>query len=469
VGQRSDQPVLVTLQAGPRATRSELSADGLTYFADVQRTADSVPGVTGTAWVARPPGSRPARQSFRVERPESGVRDVVLDVVSFTSASLAAVTVPPMEGRMFGGGDTPHSCRVAVVNEDAARDVFDGNAVGQSLEDPAGKRVEIVGVVAARAQSPTKTMSRPMIYYYAAQGEPPKGREGPAPFRVRESTHMTRVMLDANVVSANYFDAVGLQRIDGSFLAAAPTPAGCRTGVVDQAAADLYFDGDAVGGAVIDDAGRRTIIIGVVQSSLLRHWQRHPDPTIYFPMWQDFTPRMTLFVATPDASEDMVAALATRLAAVEGGTGEVRVTTLDAHMTRVALAPERISAVLVVAAAALAFVLGTLGVYGVMAESARQRRREIALRIALGAQRARVIRQVLVEGLRLGGAGAAAGMVGAFIAFPWLAGGTHQSVLDDPGPWLNGPLALMAVVAIASLLPTRRALSVDPLAILRDV
>jgi hypothetical protein len=76
---------------------------------------------------------------------------------------------------------------------------------------------------------------------------------------------------------------------------------------------------------------------------------------------------------------------------------------------------------------------------------------------------------VVVEGLRLGGAGAAAGTVAAIIAAPWVTLGAGYRVLDDPGPWLNGPLALMAVVAIASLLPTRRALSVDPVTILREI
>ncbi len=51
---------------------------------------------------------------------------------------------------MFGGGDTAQSCTVVIVNEAAATELFDGDAVGRSIEDPAGQRVEIIGVVAAR-------------------------------------------------------------------------------------------------------------------------------------------------------------------------------------------------------------------------------------------------------------------------------------------------------------------------------
>ena len=90
--------------------------------------------------------------------------------------------------------------------------------------------------------------------------------------------------------------------------------------------------------------------------------------------------------------------------------------TLDAHLSRTALAPQRIATLLVSASAVLGLLLGGLGMYGALAESARQRRREIALRIALGAQSWRVVRQVVAEGFRLAGAGTVAGMLGALLA-----------------------------------------------------
>ena len=109
-----------------------------------------------------------------------------------------------------------------------------------------------------------------------------------------------------------------------------------------------------------------------------------------------------------------------RLDDVPGGRRPV-VTTLDAHLSRTALASERIATMLVGASAATALTLGVLGMYGAMADAARQRRREIALRIALGAQGWRVIRQVLAEGLRLAGAGTVAGMLGSILVARWLA------------------------------------------------
>jgi putative ABC transport system permease protein len=238
-------------------------------------------------------------------------------------------------------------------------------------------------------------------------------------------------------------------------------------GVINQEAAELYFGGNAVGGAVIDAAGRRTEIIGVVHPALLRTSQRRIEPAIYLPMTQDFLPRMTLILGAPETSGALLSSLQHRLAAASGGAPRPVVTTLDEHLSRTALAPVRIAAMLVVAAAASALTLGGLGLYGAMTEAARQRRREIAVRIALGAQGWRVIRQVMAEGIRLAGAGAVAGMLGSFMVARWLT-----RIASSPAPslsvWLAAPLVLFAAAAIASMLPARRALSVDLLTIMRD-
>ena len=117
-------------------------------------------------------------------------------------------------------------------------------------------------------------------------------------------------MLDANVVSRSYFDAMGLSPMAGSVFPDDPEPRRCRVGVINQEAAELYFGGNAVGGAVIDSAGRRTEIVGVVHSTLLRTAQRRVEPTIYFPMAQDFLPRMTLILGARETNEAMLASVA---------------------------------------------------------------------------------------------------------------------------------------------------------------
>jgi putative ABC transport system permease protein len=470
VGHRLGQPILVTLQARLGFnSRHEASAVGLKYFHDVQHAAQSMAQTSATAWVGTLPGSPPAWQSMRIEPPQLPLRDVVIDVAAFSSRSLVLITVPPVAGRLFGGEDTAQTCKVVIVNEEAADELFDGDAVGRSIEDPAGQRVDIIGVVASRKTAHAPVRSRPTIYYYAAQAGTPLDRVGPARFRVPARPKPASALLAANVVSPGYFEALGLSPTAGHVFPEDPAPRGCRVGVINQEAAERYFGGNAVGASVIDGAGRRTEIIGVVHSAPLRTSQRRLEPTIYFPMAQDFLPRMTLILGTRDANDGLVASVRRRLDDVPGGApGRIAVTTLEAHLTRTALAPARIATVLVGASAAMALTLGVLGLYGAMTDAARQRRREIAVRVALGAQGWRVIRQVLGEGLRLAGAGTVAGMLASLLIARWLAQITPGAGSLPVWVWLAAPVALVGVVVIASVLPARRALMVNPLTIMRD-
>jgi putative ABC transport system permease protein len=124
--------------------------------------------------------------------------------------------------------------------------------------------------------------------------------------------------------------------------------------------------------------------------------------------------------------------------------------------------------VLVAAFTVIALVLGGLGLYGVMADSARRRRREFAMRLALGAQGWRVVRQLMIEGMRLAGAGAIAGMIGSVLVARWLATITPGAGWPSPAIWIAAPLLLAAAVTVASAIPARRALSVDLLSLMRD-
>jgi putative ABC transport system permease protein len=120
------------------------------------------------------------------------------------------------------------------------------------------------------------------------------------------------------------------------------------------------------------------------------------------------------------------------------------------------------------ASATTALLLSVLGLFGALSDAARQRRRELAVRIALGAQRWRVIGQVMGEGGRLAFAGMAAGILGSLLLSRWLSGITLGSSSPALWVWLAAPLVLVGAVAIASFVPVRRTLIVNPLMIMRD-
>lgn len=347
------QPVLATVEAAHGFDRPDL---GLEYFRTVEKEMRSLLGVSTTAWMSIPPGASAPWNTVTIEPPNLPRHRFEMNVIPFLPGTLQSVVMPPLAGRMFGGADTPQTCKFVVVNEAAARVLWDGEAVGRSIEDPAGERVQIIGVVSSRPGKASAGPVHPAIYYYAEQTGTPAGLMGPATFRISERPQSPSTgVLDARTVSSNYFQAMGLSTVAGGIFTADPEPGNCRVGVINQEAADLYFGGDAVGGAVIDSWGRRTEIIGVVESALLRFSQRRIEPAIFTSVTQDFVPRMTLVLGTPRADERTLESIRRRLEVVTGGRllpGSVM--TLEDQLTRTSLATKRIATMLVGVVSAIA-------------------------------------------------------------------------------------------------------------------
>ena len=116
----------------------------------------------------------------------------------------------------------------------------------------------------------------------------------------------------------------------------------------------------------------------------------------------------------------------------------------------------------------LALTLAAVGVYGIVAYSVTQRTHEIGVRIAMGARRADVLRLLLSEGGRLALAGILLGSVVAIAASRLIRGLLFDVSATDPATFALVPIVLLAVAALASYLPARRATRVDPMVVLRD-
>ena len=282
--------------------------------------------------------------------PNLPMRDVTMDVALFTPPALALITLPPLAGRMFGAVDSADSCRVVVVNQ-AARDLLGAIQSGASFRirsDSASRS----SVLSPHAR-PERLCAQPCTLPGSERdiGDTDRaGRFCAAP------PASSQVIVEATVVSPTYFDVMGLTVTSGRTLTTHDTP-GCRQALANQDASERYFGGNAVGGALIDASGRRTEIVGVVHPVLLRASERRAQPAVYLPMTQDFLPRMTLIVATRQANPATIAEIRARIDAVPGGKAPAVVTTLEQHLSRVAMAPERIAIVLVGASAAVALAL----------------------------------------------------------------------------------------------------------------
>ncbi|HSD67757.1 MAG TPA: FtsX-like permease family protein, partial [Vicinamibacteria bacterium] len=158
-------------------------------------------------------------------------------------------------------------------------------------------------------------------------------------------------------------------------------------------------------------------------------------------------------------------------------TSRLRVATPELPITRVrtmtdvlsdAVAQERLGALLMGLLSLVALALAIGGNYGVMAYAVGRRAHEIGVRLALGARPGDVGAMVLRDGLRLGLLGAGLGLAGALALSRVLRGLLHEVSPTDPVTFVGVGLLLLAVAALASLLPARRAARLDPVAILRE-
>jgi hypothetical protein len=372
-------------------------------------------------------------------------------------------------GRPFGGGDTLWSCRVALVNEAAAAAYFDGAPIGRTIADSNRRRVDIIGLVRPK-RSEDVAAHAPRLYFYERQSlAAPTSAAAATRFAIgvpRAEPGTIDTDVDINIVSNGYFAAVGATVIAGRVFAADADA--CDTAVVNREAAQAYFRGDGVGGAVIDPEGHRSRIAGVVDDGALRVMQRRPAPAVYFPMAQRYASRMTMIAGSKTADPALVAEVGRRLREVPGGRTIPIAMTLDEHLTRTSLGPERVAAALIASSAGVVLVLSILGAYGVLSDAVRQRKREMALRLALGAGASKIISAVLRDSVRIAVAGAAAGIVASWTLVR--AASYVDAGFGAPAAWMWGVslAVLFAVVLAASVLPVRWALAVDPLTITRD-
>jgi hypothetical protein len=237
---------------------------------------------------------------------------------------------------------------------------------------------------------------------------------------------------------------------------------------VNEEAARRFFNGQALDGALIDALGERIEIVGVVKAEALGAARATPAPTVFMPMAQVPLPVMTLAVRAAPAAVELPSRLGQALGAVPGGGLTASVATLEEHLERTSLAAARIATSLVGVCAALALVLSLAGVYAVMADLVRRRRRELALRIALGASAWTLVAGIVREGLRLAAAGGAAGLLLATAGTPLLDRFVVRPVLPGPLVLVVATISVAVLVTIACAVPAWRAVSIDPRAVMQD-
>ncbi len=240
--------------------------------------------------------------------------------------------------------------------------------------------------------------------------------------------------------------------------------------LINEEAARMYFRGeDPIGKNVaVYQGGFHTgaEVVGIVGDVRFGTIDSTARPDAYISYGQARVPRMMIFVRT---AGDPAAAAGSVRAAIRGAAPRNPIYDVQTMSSRVATASAqtRFSAILLALFATIALSLAVMGIYGVMSFAVAQRTREIGIRMALGAGRARVLRLVVREGVLLGGVGVLIGLVAALALTRVMRSMLFEVATTDLGTYVAMVVLLAAAAFVASWIPARRAAKVDPMIALR--
>jgi putative ABC transport system permease protein len=274
-----------------------------------------------------------------------------------------------------------------------------------------------------------------------------------------------------SIVSPSYFVALGIPLIAGRLFDGGDRRDTRRVAVVGQTMARrLWPDRDPLGRAILlpqrDSTLARVEVVGVVGDTRFAGHDDRPVPEYYLPLAQRPFGSLT-FVVHADPSA-LVSATAVQ-AAFARVDPTIAVSTIESFdgLRSGTLATRRFILGATAGFAGIAMLLAAVGLYGVLSFLVSQRLPEIGIRLALGAERADVLRLIAGQGVALAAAGAAFGILGALAARRWLASQVWGIAPNDPMTLVGMAAVALVVAFVASAIPALRAGRVDPVASLR--
>ena len=295
---------------------------------------------------------------------------------------------------------------------------------------------------------------------------PPLGRAPKRDYRLDRGAASEWIDVDVNFASADYFRVMSIALIEGRTFTPQDDAGDREVAIVNEALAQRYFANRAIGQTLVDAEGKRAEIVGVALTRNYRAFEGAQRPMVYFPMSRATSRGFYAAVRARNDSEHVEEEILSALQAAGGATA-LEIMRFDEFVRR-ALAPDRLVGTLVAVCGALSLGLAVVGVYGVMIDAVRRRRREFGLRAALGATPAHIVSALVGWSLTPAVAGVGAGIGTALL----LARIVRSIVYGLPAidlPLLASVAALMLLVVVASVAaPARLAVRVSPLVALRE-
>ena len=273
-------------------------------------------------------------------------------------------------------------------------------------------------------------------------------------------------------VSPDYFMLMQSPLIRGRFFLESDEGGKQEVAIIDETTARRYWSG-------IDPVGRRfrmgvnprlpwvtvvVVVVGIVKDMKQDGLDTDGVPHIFRPIYQQSPLRsraVSVVARTPLPASLLESQIRKEIQTLDPALPVFNVRSMNDLMDA-SIAPRRFSAELVGVFAAVAMLLSSIGIYGLLAYMVGQRSREIGIRVALGAQRPDILKLILGKGLSLAGTGIAIGLILSAISAPLIAGLLYGVHPIDVIVFVTVPLILLVVAFLATYIPARRATIVDP-------
>jgi predicted permease len=261
-------------------------------------------------------------------------------------------------------------------------------------------------------------------------------------------------------ISSNYFDVLQVPVVAGRAFTPDDTLHAFSTAIINQAAAHALFpDGHPVGRQMVHAGSMHFTIVGVVRDTKYTSVQDQHVPMIYTPITPDFSDDVHIIVRS--ARPSVALAELRRVVAAVPPRPPIREARLVAAQIDAALQPQRFGATLLGVYSLLGMLIASVGVYGLVAYIVAQQRREIGIRIALGAQPAQIVELVTSRIAITVVLGVVVGLVVALFASRALAGFLYGVTPTDGPTFVAASVAMIVASLAACVLPARRALRMD--------
>jgi ABC-type antimicrobial peptide transport system permease subunit len=207
-------------------------------------------------------------------------------------------------------------------------------------------------------------------------------------------------------------------------------------------------------------------IVGVARNAKYRNLLETPNPFFYVPLRQNFSATTALQIRTGQAPASLAPALVREIHALDANVAPSELITMREQVDRTTAA-QRISVTILVVLGGLALVLAAIGLYGVMASTVSQQSRELALRLALGADASDLLRLVLTKGAMLTAGGVVLGLIVALQGTRLLGYLLYKVSARDPLAFGSAVVVIAVASLLACVVPAWRVMRTDPLRALR--